>query len=68
MVPLEVFTPAMRRIAHATPQAWANDAFSELLRHGGSIVTVGKYLAILLGYALVILALATWRLRRSLTV
>ncbi len=67
MVPLQIFTPGMRRIAHVTPQAWANDAFSALLAHGGSIVTVARYVAILLAYAAVLLAVATWRLRRTLT-
>ena len=31
MVPLEVFSPTMRRVAHFTPQAWGNDAFSKLV-------------------------------------
>jgi hypothetical protein len=34
MVPLEVFSPAMRRVAHLTPQAWGNDAFAKLVGHG----------------------------------
>jgi ABC-2 type transport system permease protein len=37
MVPLEVFSPTMRRVAHITPQAWGNDAFVRLVGHGASI-------------------------------
>ncbi len=31
MAPLEVFPDTARAIAHVTPHAWANDAFSDLL-------------------------------------
>jgi ABC-2 type transport system permease protein len=66
MVPLEVFSPTMRTIAKVTPHAWANDAFNELLNHGGSLADIGPQLAALLGYALVLLVVATWGLRRSI--
>jgi ABC-2 type transport system permease protein len=67
MVPLEVFPSAMRQIAHVTPHAWANDAFSQLLRHGGGFVDILPDLAVLLGFAAVLLTVATWRLRRTIT-
>lgn len=66
MVPLEVFSPAMKRIAHLTPHAWANDAFAKLASHGASVTDLGRQLAILAGYAVALLMLATWRLRRVL--
>ena len=66
MVPLEVFSPAMRRIAHITPQAWGNDAFARLVGHGASITAILPQLGVLAAYAVVLLALATWRLRRAL--
>jgi len=67
MVPLELFSPTMKTVAHLTPHAWANDAFLSLIGHGASIGGIATELAVLAGYAAVLLALATWRLRRVLT-
>jgi ABC-2 type transport system permease protein len=67
MVPLEVFPASARRLAHVTPHAWANDAFSQLLRHGGTLADVLGDVGVLLGFAAVLLTLATWRLHRALT-
>lgn len=64
MVPLEVFPEPVRAVAHVTPHAWGNDAFSDLLRHGGGLVDVLPEVGVLLAYAAVALSLATWRLRR----
>ena len=66
MVPLEVFPPTMRRVAHITPQAWGNDAFARLAGHGAAITGILPQLGVLAAYAAVLLALATWRLRRVL--
>lgn len=66
MAPLEVFPATARAIAHLTPHAWANDAFSKLLKHGGDLVTVLPQIAVLLAFSLVAIALAVWRLRRTL--
>jgi ABC-2 type transport system permease protein len=66
MVPLEVFSPTMKRVAHITPQAWGNDAFARLVGHGASITGILPQLGILAAYAVVLLTLATWRLRRVL--
>jgi ABC-2 type transport system permease protein len=66
MVPLEVFSPTMRRVAHLTPQAWGNDAFARLVGHGASIAGILPQLGILAAYAAVLLTLAAWRLRRVL--
>jgi ABC-2 type transport system permease protein len=67
MVPLELFSPTMKTVAHLTPHAWANDAFLSLIGHGASIGGIATKLAMLAGYAAVLMALATWRLRRVLT-
>jgi ABC-2 type transport system permease protein len=67
MVPLQVFPPTMQTIAHITPHAWANDAFAQLIANGASITSILPQLGVLAAYAAVILALATWRLRRVLT-
>ena len=67
MVPLEVFPPTVKTIAHLTPHAWGNDAFSTLLKHGGGLGDVLGDVGVLLAFAAVLLAMATWRLRRALT-
>jgi ABC-2 type transport system permease protein len=66
MVPLELFSPTMRDVAHITPHAWANDAFNKLIAHGASIGAILPQLGVLAAYAAVLLALASWRLRRAL--
>jgi ABC-2 type transport system permease protein len=66
MAPLEVFPPLMRKIAHVTPHAWANDAFGKLLNHHGGVVSVLPDVGVLLGVAAVLLALGTMRVRRTL--
>jgi ABC-2 type transport system permease protein len=66
MVPLEVFSPTMRHVAHITPHAWASDAFAKLVGHGASITDIGRQLAVLAAFAAVLLALAAWRLRQVL--
>jgi ABC-2 type transport system permease protein len=67
MVPLEVFPNTARAIAHITPHAWANDAFSKLLKHGADLVTVLPQVGVLLAFAAVIMSAAVWQLRRALT-
>jgi ABC-type uncharacterized transport system permease subunit len=67
MVPLEIFPETIRTVAHLTPHAWANEGFAELLRHGGGLAEIGRELGVLLAYGSGLLALAAWRLRRTLT-
>ena len=67
MVPLEVFSRSMKTIAHVTPHAWANDAFAKLVAHHAPVTALARQLGVLAGFAAVLLALATWRLRRVLT-
>lgn len=67
MFPLELFSPTMRRVAHVTPHAWAVDGFAELVYRGGGIADVLTEVAVLAGFALVLLTLSGWRLRRVIT-
>ncbi len=67
MAPLEVFPSTARTIAHITPHAWANEAFSKLLKHGADLVTVLPQVGILLGFAALTITAALWQLRRTLT-
>jgi ABC-2 type transport system permease protein len=66
MQPLEFFSPTMRAIAHLTPHAWALDGFETLIRGGGGLADVLAELGMLALFAAALLALATWRLHRSL--
>jgi linearmycin/streptolysin S transport system permease protein len=56
----------MKNVAHITPHAWAYDAFTQLVAHGATIGDIGRQLAVLAAFAIGLLALATWRLRRVL--
>jgi ABC-2 type transport system permease protein len=67
MAPLDTFPKTMQTVAHITPHAWANQALDHVLTNGSGIGSVGVDLLVLCGYALVLLALASWRLRRVLT-
>ena len=67
MFPLELFPPTMQTIAHVTPHAWALDGFAELVRRGGSVIDILPELGILVAYAVVLLGLASWRLRVAIT-
>jgi ABC-2 type transport system permease protein len=67
MFPLELFSPTMQRIAHITPHAWALDGFAELVRRDGTTVDILPELGVLTVYAVVLLSLASWRLRIAIT-
>lgn len=67
MFPLELFSPTMQRIAHLTPHAWALDGFADLVYRGGSLSDVMGEVGVLFVYGAVLLALASWRLRRVIS-
>jgi ABC-2 type transport system permease protein len=67
MWPLEVVGSTMKTVGHLVPQAWAMDAFVTLVAKGGDLAAIAPQLVVLLGYAAVLLPLATWRLRAALT-
>jgi ABC-2 type transport system permease protein len=67
MWPLEIVPPAMRTIGHLTPHAWAVDGWIVLLSQGGGLLDIGPKLLVLLGFAAVFLGLATFRMRRRLS-
>jgi ABC-2 type transport system permease protein len=67
MMPLEFYSPTLRQIAHLTPHAWAVDGFAELVRRDGDLASILPQLGVLSGVAAVLMALASWRLRRVLT-
>ena len=67
MVPLEIFSPTMQTVAKFTPHAWANEAFAELVRRDGTIADILTELGVLLAIGVVLVLLASWRLRRVIT-
>jgi ABC-2 type transport system permease protein len=66
MWPLEIVAPLMRTLGHLAPHAWAVDAWTILLSRGGGLADIGRDLAVLAAFAAVLLASATFRLRRRL--
>jgi ABC-2 type transport system permease protein len=64
MWPLSVVGPAMQRIGHLTPQAWAMDAWNLIINDGAGVAAVANELAVLIGFAVVLSALAVWTLGR----
>ena len=70
MIPLsimKIFSETLWKVAHVTPHAWGNEAFEELILRHGTITDILVPLAILAGFAVVMMALGAWRLRVSLT-
>ncbi len=67
MVPLELFPEPMHTIAFVTPQAWAVTALREVALRGGTVVDILVELGALTAYAVGLIALGTWGLRRSLS-
>jgi ABC-2 type transport system permease protein len=66
MVPLELFPELARTIAHLTPHAWAIQGLREVTLRGGTVADVVTELGALAAYALALLAIGTWGLRRTL--
>jgi ABC-2 type transport system permease protein len=67
MMPLDFFSGPMRTVAHFTPHAWGLDAFTELIRYDGTIADILPELGVLAGFAVALVAVASWQLRRTLT-
>jgi len=54
----------MRQIGHITPQAWAVDAWTDLLSRGGNLSSIAPKLGVLAAFAAGLLLLSSSRLRR----
>ena len=67
MWPLEIVPPFLRAAGHAVPQAWAVDGWTELLSGPSGIADIAPQLAVLGGFAVMLLVAASIRLRRRLT-
>ncbi|MFI5034749.1 MAG: ABC transporter permease [Acidimicrobiales bacterium] len=66
MWPLAILSNAFREFGHVVPQAWAVDAWTNLLARGGDVVAIAPQLAILAGFAALFTGAAVLRLRREL--
>jgi ABC-2 type transport system permease protein len=66
MVPAEVFPSSMQTLSHVTPHAWAMEAFRKLTYEQATLVDILPQLVVLWGFAILLMALATWRFRRVL--
>lgn len=67
MLPLQLFSPTLQRIAHITPHAWAVDGFAKLVQEEGGVIDILPELGVLAAYATALLLLASWRLRAAIT-
>jgi ABC-2 type transport system permease protein len=57
----------MVAVAHLTPHAWGNDAFSELILHGAGVSDIAVELTVLTMYGLALVVIAAAIFRRRLT-
>ncbi len=62
MWPLSIVSSFMRELGHATPQAWAVDAWTDLMSRGGTLGSIAPKLGILAAFAAGLLLLSTLRL------
>lgn len=67
MWPLDVVGPVMQRVGHLMPQAWAMDAWSQIVNEGAGVAGIATDLAVLTGFAAAFLVVGSWALRRTLT-
>ena len=64
MWPLSIVSATMREVGHATPHAWAVDAWTALLARHGGLGSIALELAVLAAFAAGFLAVATRRFAR----
>ena len=67
MVPFEIFPEGMQMVSRATPHYWALRGFKDLIYREGGFASISLELAVLAGFAVVLLTVATYRFRKILT-
>ena len=67
MIPIELFSDTMQKVAHITPHAWALDAFAVLVREDGTVADILPERAVLGGFAIVLIGISGFRLRRAMS-
>lgn len=66
MWPLAILSNTFREVGHAVPQAWAVDAWTDLLSRGGNLASIAPQLGVLAAFAALFISLAVTRLRHRL--
>jgi len=66
MIPIELFGEPLKTIARFTPHAWAIEGFRNLAFYGVGPADIAPQLGVLMAFALVTLAIAVLRFRRTL--
>lgn len=67
MVPFEIFPEGMQMVSRGTPHYWALSGFKDLIYREGGFGSISLELTVLAGFAIVLLAIATYRFRKILT-
>jgi ABC-2 type transport system permease protein len=67
MIPFQIMPPLMQNFARVLPQSWTLLGIQSLIRDGGGIASVAPNLAVLAVWAVGVMALASWRFRKSIT-
>ena len=67
MWPLGIVPDKVRILGHVTPHAWAVDAWITVLSRAGGVADIATNLAVLAGFAVGMLALASVLLQRRLS-
>jgi ABC-2 type transport system permease protein len=66
MWPLDIVPAPLQAIGRLTPHAWAMDGLSDVTMRAAGIADILPALTVLTAYGAVLLAVASWQLRRSL--
>ena len=66
MIPFQTMPDVMQQLARFVPHSWALLGLQTLIRDGGGIDTVAVNLAVLVGFGVVLMALAAWRFRKAI--
>lgn len=67
MWPLQFVPDWLRQLGHVTPHAWAMDGWVAVIYDDAGIGDIATELAVLAAFAVVLLGLAGWALRRAVT-
>lgn len=65
MVPRMIMPEALQKVSLLSPMSWGLEGFLDILLRGGNTVTIAPKALMLVGFALVTLTLAGFRLRRA---
>jgi ABC-2 type transport system permease protein len=61
--PMEIFPQAAQTVAQVLPTTWAVHGLTELAMRGGGLADIALPAAVLTGFAVIFLAVGTWRFR-----